>query len=255
MDLGLDQKHALVTGGSRGIGRAVVERLLAEGMRVSFCARTPEGVAAAVDELAELGEVEGAAVDVSDHAALAAWADGAIDRAGGVDVVVPNASALGGIPDDAAGWQRSFEVDVLPAILLVEAALPSLRPRGGSVVQLGTITAVEYHHYPGGGKSYGPVKAALINWIAQLAKEEASNGVRANAVSPGPIEIEGGSWDRIKRGKPDYYAANLARQPQGRFGTAAEVANLVAFLASPAASWITGQNHVIDGGFTLRIGY
>ena len=255
MDLQLQGKHAIVTGGTRGIGRAVTERLLAEGMRVSFCARDADGVARAAGELGARGQVWGEPVDVADHAALTAWVERSIERAGGVDVVVPNASALGGIANDASGWQRSFDVDVLPAVLLVEAALPSLRVRGGAIVQLGTITAVEYHHYPGGGLSYGAVKAALVNWIAQLAKAEAPNGVRANAVSPGPIFIEGGSWDRIKRGKPDYYEANLARQPSGRFGTAAEVANVVAFLASPAASWITGQNVVVDGGFTQRIGY
>lgn len=254
MDLSLAGKTAIVTGGSRGVGRAVVERLLAEGMRVAFCARNAEGVELAVDELAVLGEVAGAAIDVADHSALTAWVTRVADQ-WGIDVVIPNASALGGISNDVDGWKRNFDVDLLPAVLMVEAALPSLRERSGSIVQIGTITAVEYHHYPGGGMSYGAVKAALVNWIAQLAKAEASNGVRANAVSPGPIFIEGGSWDRIQRGKPEYYADNLARQPSGRFGTAAEVANVVAFLASPAASWITGQNVIVDGGFTRRIGY
>jgi len=255
MDLRLRGLNALVTGGSRGIGRAVAERLLAEGMRVAFCARDADGVARAVEEMSELGDVRGASVDVADHDRLTGWVHETIDSFGGIDVVVPNASALGGIPNDASGWRRSFEVDVMPAVLVVGAALDSLRERKGSVVQLGTITAVEYHHYPGGGMSYGAAKAALVNWIAQLAKEEAPNGVRANAVSPGPIFIEGGSWDRILQRKPDYYAANLARQPSGRFGTAEEVANVVAFLASPAASWVTGQNVVVDGGFTQRIGY
>lgn len=255
MDLQLAGKHALVTGGSRGIGRAVVERLLAEGMHVSFCARDADGVAAAERDLAPLGSAHGTALDVGDHDALGEWVRARAEVAGSIDVVVPNASALGGISNDLAGWRRSIEVDVLSAVQMVEVALPWLRASGGSVVQLGTITAVEYHHYPGGGLSYGAAKAALVNWIAQLAKAEAPHGVRANVVSPGPVFIEGGSWDRILQRKPDYYAANLARQPSGRFGTAPEIANVIAFLASPAASWITGQNIVADGGFTLRIGY
>lgn len=256
MDLGLAGKKALVTGGSRGIGRAVTERLVAEGMQVAICARTLGGVELAVKELGPGGEVIGAAVDASDHPALAAWVAESAERLGGVDVVVSNASALGGIPHTPEGWRRNFEVDVMSAVTLVDAALPFLRrSEDGSIVQIGTITAVENHYYPGGGLSYGPMKAALVNYVSQLAKELGADGIRANAVSPGPVYIDGGSWDRIRQKKPEYYEANKARHPSGRFGRADEVANVVAFLASPRASWVSGQNLVVDGSFTLRIGY
>lgn len=256
MDLGLAGKKALVTGGSRGIGRAVTERLVAEGMQVAICARIPGGVELAVKELGPGGEVIGAAVDASDHPALAAWVAESAERLGGVDVVVSNASALGGIPHTPEGWRRNFEVDVMSAVTLVDAALPFLRrSEAGSIVQIGTITAVENHYYPGGGLSYGPMKAALVNYVSQLAKELGADGIRANAVSPGPVYIDGGSWDRIRQKKPEYYEANKARHPSGRSGRADEVANVVAFLASPRASWVSGQNLVVDGSFTLRIGY
>ena len=256
MDLGLAGKKALVTGASRGIGRAVVERLVAEGMQVGICARNADGIELAVKELGPNGEVIGAAVDASDHPALAAWVQEYGERLGGVDVIVSNASALGGIPHTPEGWRRNFEVDVMSAVTFVDAALPFLRASdAGSIVQIGTITAVEYHHYPGGGLSYGPLKGALVNYVSQLAKELGPDGIRANAVSPGPIYIDGGSWDRIRQKKPDYYELNRARHPSGRFGRAEEVANVVAFFASPQASWVSGQNLVVDGGFTLRIGY
>jgi 3-oxoacyl-[acyl-carrier protein] reductase len=256
VDLGLAGKTALVTAATRGIGRAVVERLVDEGMRVAICARTPEGVDLAVQELGPGGEVVGAVVDASDHPALAAWVAASAERLGGIDVVISNASALGGIPHTPDGWRRNFEVDVMSAVTLVDAAVPFLkRSDAGAIVQIGTITAVENHYYPGGGLSYGPMKAALINYVSQLAKELGPEGIRANAVSPGPIYIDGGSWDRIRQRKPDYYEANKARHPSGRFGRADEVASVVAFLASPAASWVCGQNLVVDGSFTLRIGY
>jgi len=240
VDLGLAGKKALVTGASRGVGRAVVERLVAEGMRVAICARNAEGVERAAKELGPNGEVIGAAVDASDHPALAAWVEESARRLGGIDVIVSNASALGGIPHTPEGWRRNFEVDVMSAVTMVDAAIPFLRQsEAGSIVQIGTITAVENHYYPGGGLSYGPMK----------------EGIRVNAVSPGPIYIDGGSWDRIRQKKPDYYEANKARHPSGRFGRADEVANVVAFFASPMASWVSGQNLVVDGSFTLRIGY
>ena len=256
MDLGLAGKKALVTGGSRGVGRAVVERLVGEGMRVAICARNAEGVERAAQELGPNGEVIGAAVDASDHPALAAWVEDSARQLGGLDVIVSNASALGGIPHTPEGWRRNFEVDVMSAVTMVDAAVPFLRrSEAGSIVQIGTITAVENHYYPGGGLSYGPMKAALVNYVSQLAKELGADGIRANAVSPGPVYIDGGSWDRIRQKKPEYYEANKARHPSGRFGRADEVANVVAFLASPRASWVSGQNLVVDGSFTLRIGY
>jgi 3-oxoacyl-[acyl-carrier protein] reductase len=255
VDLGLGGKRAVVTGASRGLGRAIAQCLLVEGARVAICARGEEGVSDAVRELAAHGEVIGSAVDAGDSAALADWVADSAKRFGGLDVVVSNASALGGIPRTPEGWRRSFDVDVMSAVTLVDAALPWLRQAGGSIVQLGTITAVEYHSYPGGGLSYGAMKAALINYVAQLAKEGAVDGIRVNAVSPGPVFLEGGSWDRIKANRPAYYEDNLARQPSGRFGLPEEIAKVVAFLASPAASWVTGQNLVVDGGFTRRIGY
>ncbi len=254
MDLGLDGRRAVVTGASRGIGRSVARRLIDEGARVAICARGQESLDAA---LAELGpSAIGQTVDVRDHEALALWTVDAAEAMGGIDVVVSNVSALGGTKRTLDGWRKQFEVDILSSVALVDAALPSLLDSdAASIVQLGTITAVEYHGYPGGGFSYGALKAALVNWISQLAMEHAAEGIRANCVSPGPIYIEDGSWGMIRTHLPDYYAENVAHHPSGRMGTPEEVANVVAFLASPAASWVTGENVVVDGGFTRRVAF
>jgi NAD(P)-dependent dehydrogenase (short-subunit alcohol dehydrogenase family) len=254
MDLGLAGKNALVTGASRGIGRFVVERLLAEGMQVAFCARNAEGVAEAA---AELGKgVIGTAVDVEDPAAVIGWVDDSAERLGSVDVVVTTTSAKGGIPPSIEGWRKSFDVDVLGTVTVIDAALPHLRKAGtGSIVQLGTSASIEYHHFPGGGYSYGAMKAGLINYISHLAKETYAEGIRANVVSPGPVYIDGGSWERIKDRMPDYYTRHVDQHPAGRLGRPDEIANVVAFLASPLSSWVNGQNIVVDGGFTQRVAF
>ncbi len=254
MDLGLSGKTALVTGASRGIGRSIVERLLAEGMHVAFTSRSAEGVAEAQRALG--ANASGTAVDSEDLGAVAGWVDAVARTHGSIDVVVPTTSAKGGIEPTPAGWQRSFDADILGTVAVIDASLPHLRAAGGgSIVQLGTTASVEHHHFPGGGFSYGAMKAALVNYISHLAKEIYADGIRANVVSPGPVYIDGGSWERIKTRMPDYYAEHVAQHPAGRLGRPDEVANVVAFLASPMSSWVNGQNIVVDGGFTRRVAY
>jgi 3-oxoacyl-[acyl-carrier protein] reductase len=268
MDLGLEGARVIITGASRGVGRAIAEELIAEGAWVAVCARGTAGRAERTGTTTQtLEEVQASltakggtasvtAVDVADHTALASWVGDVAQAWGGIDIVVSNASALGGISRDNDGWRTNFEIDVLSATTLFDTALPHLQASDrASFTQISTITAVEYHGYPGGGLSYGPLKSALVNYVKQLAVEYGPDGIRANAVSPGPIFLEGGSWDSIAQNMPDYYAENLARHPHGRLGHAGEVAKVVAFLASPAASWVSGDNVIVDGAFTKRVNF
>ena len=250
MDLELKGKKAIVTGGSRGIGKCVAQTLVNEGAEVGICARNEEEVKAAVENLSSGGsKVIGAVADVGDGDSYKAWITSAIEDLGGLDLFVANVSAGGG-NNTEEGWKANFEVDVLGTVRGIETVTPALSDSKGSVVIISTTTAIE--NGPGAG-AYGAMKAALMNLSSAKAQELAPQGVNCNVVSPGPIYIEGGAWNFIKDNMEDFYKATLSAIPAGRMGAAQDVANAVVFLGSPAASYITGTNVVIDGGFTKGV--
>jgi NAD(P)-dependent dehydrogenase (short-subunit alcohol dehydrogenase family) len=244
--------RAIVTGASRGIGRAIANLLADEGADVAICARGREGVEAARKDLEARGaRAYGEAVDVRDPEALRGFVARAVEALGGLDILVSNPS--GGAGTDEAAWRSTFEVDLMGAVRSVDAALPALsRSRSPSIVFISSSAAVETFMGP---TSYNALKGALIVHSNGLSQALAGQGIRVNTVSPGPILIEGGGWDQIRKQAPQMFQATLAQLPIGRMGTAEEVARAVAFLASPAASFITGVNLVIDGGFTKRVNF
>ena len=251
MDLGLDGLKALVTGGTRGIGRAIVERLAAEGAEVAFCARDAAAVSTLADGLGA-GRAHGAAVDVADGDALKAWVEEAARAMGGLDIVIPNVSALGGALGEE-GWRRGFDIDIMGTVRAIDAAMPWLeKSAAAAIVVIATTAALEEFF---GVRPYASVKAALVNHTSILATNLAPKGIRANTVSPGTVYFEDGTWGRRKREAPEAFRMALERNPMGRMGRPEEVANAAVFLASPAASFITGANLVVDGGLTRRVQY
>jgi 3-oxoacyl-[acyl-carrier protein] reductase len=250
MDLGLTGKRLLVTGGTRGIGRAVVEGLLAEGASVAYCARTPEAVAEAQTELSSSGPALGTAVDVGDTEALSSWVASAAEALGGIDGVVANVSALA-IPETPENWRASFNVDLMGTVGLVDAALPYLLDSGaGSIVTISSVSGREIDFAAG---PYGTFKAALIHYTQGLAYQLAGKGVRANTVSPGNTYFPGGVWPSIEENNPELFATALGLNPTGRMATPQEVANAVVFLSSSRASFITGTNLLVDGALTKGV--
>ena len=250
MDLKLKGQKALITGGTKGIGRAIADLLAAEGCDVAICARTAADVENAVKELKAKGvRATGKGFDVGDGEALKAWIASAAEELGGLDILVSNVSGAGA-PGEA-GWKSNFEYDMMGAVRSVEAALPFLsKSSNGNIVMISSTAALEKFIQAG---PYNALKAALIQYSGALSQDLGAKGIRVNAVSPGPIFIEGGSWDRIKKNMTAFYDATVAQIPLGRMGTAHEVAAQVALLASPLGAFTTGTNVVIDGGLTKRI--
>ncbi len=251
MDLGLKGAKVLVTGGTKGIGRAIAETFAAEGADVGICARNPAEVAAMVSLLQSQDKVAyGSAVDVSDGPALKAWVTDMAETLGGIDVVVANVSALSIGPDEDS-WQRSFSTDMMGTVRLVDAAMPYLEKSAAPAIV--TISSVSGREVDFAAGPYGTFKAAIIHYTQGLAFQLAGKGIRANSVSPGNTYFEGGVWNMIKDSNPELYAASLALNPTGRMGTPQEMANAAVFLASRAASFITGANLVVDGALTRGV--
>ena len=251
MDLGLRGKRAIVTGGSKGIGRAVAEGFAAEGADVAICARNADEVGAAVTSLKTKGvRAFGRALDVADGAALSAWIAAAAAEMGGVDILVCNVSALA-VGDSAETWEKSFRTDMMHSVNAVAAAVPFLEKSGcGSIVLISSVSGFEVDFAAG---SYGAIKAALIHYAKGLSRQLVAKGIRVNCVSPGNTYFDGGIWQTIENNMPDLYNSTLKVNPTGKFGTPAEVANGVVFVASPAASRISGTNLVIDGALTVAV--
>ncbi|MEQ3550140.1 SDR family oxidoreductase [Pseudonocardia nematodicida] len=244
----LQDRVVLVTGGSRGIGRAVVEALVTEGARVAFCARDADGVRAVAGELGNA--VAGTAVDVADGDALAAWVAATAERFGAIDAVVANVSALAIGPGDQ-NWRSSFDVDLMHTVRLVEAALPHLeRSDAASITAVSSVSGREIDFAHG---SYGVMKAALVHYVSGLAVDLAGKGIRANAVSPGNVYFPGGVWANTERDRPEFFAEKVALNPTGRMGTPEETAYAVVTLVSPRASRISGANLVVDGALTRGV--
>jgi 3-oxoacyl-[acyl-carrier protein] reductase len=252
MDLGLSGKRAIVTGSTKGIGRAIAETLLDEGASVAICARDAEGVEHAVSELSGRGSVWGKAVDAADAASLRGFIAEAIEHLGGLDIYVHNTSGKPGKTIEA--WQNNMDIDLMALIHAADAASDALAASGdGALVSIGTSAVSE--HFASGSNSYTAFKAAVTNWTLGQAQVLGAKGIRCNVVSPGPIWVEGGDWNRVKDGRPEFFEATEKTHPMGRIGDVQDVANAVAFLASPAAKHINGANLTVDGGYLKRVDF
>jgi 3-oxoacyl-[acyl-carrier protein] reductase len=252
MDLQLKGRKVFVTGSTRGIGLAIAERFVAEGCSVAICSRNAGQVAETARALEAKGaKVFARAVDVADPKALEAWiADGA--RAlGGLDVFVANASGLAAntTPEE---FKKGFDIDVMHMYTGANAALPLLEKSGsGAIIAIASISGVEDYGY--GESAYGAMKAALLFYMKSLSRKVGKKGIRVNAVSPGPIYFPGGFWQDVERNSPEVFRSVVEENAMHRMGKPEEIANVVAFLASPMASYVNGANYVVDGGHTRRI--
>lgn len=244
MDLGLAGRNAIVTGGSRGIGREAARLLAREGANVALCARGRDALERSAAEIEALGvRVHAETCDVADAQALADFLDHSRKALGGVDVLVNNASGFG-MTDDEAGWEAGIKVDLLATVRATRQVAPWMEEAGGgSVTHISSISGLE----PGSPPAYAAVKAALVSHAKTMAQELAPRGIRVNCVAPGAIYFEGGFWDQVKQGDRALYDAVEAAIPFGRLGTPEEVASVIVFLASPGASWVSGATVVVDG--------
>jgi 3-oxoacyl-[acyl-carrier protein] reductase len=246
MQLSFAGKSVVVAGASRGIGLAIALGFAQAGARVAICARGKEGLNAAEAEIARYDtKVHAATSDLGDEASTIEFITNAAAALGGIDVLVNNASGMS-TGDDQSAWSAGINVDLLGTVRATRAAVPFLARSGaGAIVNTCSIRGMT-----GSARlpAYSAVKAAVINYTISQALALSDKHIRVNAVAPGSIEFPGGFWEKRRLEEPRLYEATLQRIPGRRLGTAQEVANVVLFLASDLASWVTGQVIVVDGG-------
>lgn len=256
MDLQLKGKTAVVTGGTRGIGRAIADCFADEGANVAICARDADQVAETVKALEAKGvKAFGQVVDIADAAVLKAFITKAGETLGGIDVLVSNASALVQGNGESA-WQAMFDIDIMGATRSFEAAKPFLEKAGAdggdaAFIITSSISAAEADN----PDAYGAMKAALIHFAKGVARANAAKHVRCNVVSPGTVFFEGGVWGKVKTGMPGFFDQMIARNPTGRMATPEEIAAATVFLASPRSAFTTGVNLVVDGAISRRANF
>ncbi len=247
MDLELEGKVAVVTGASRGIGRAIANGLAAEGAKLVLAARGQAALDEAVAELAAAdADVFAKSCDVSDDEAVRDLVQAALNRFGRIDILISNASALA-VGGTRADWDTSLSVDLMGAVRLVDAVLPGMRAHGsGSILLVSSVSAIEAS--PMDDYGYTAAKAALNAYAKKLAINEAANGIRANALLPGSVEFPGGGWDVMRSANPQVYEMVRSSIPLGRLGKPEEVADAAVWLVSARAGWVTGAALSVDGG-------
>jgi len=249
MPFDFEGKRAVVCGASRGIGRSIALGFAEAGASVSICARGAETLAVTRGEIAKFGHTAHAErCDLGNGPAVARYIAEAAGALGGIDILVNNASGFG-MSDDETGWEASIAVDLMATVRASHAAIPFMeRGGGGSIVNISSISG--YRASPR-SPPYAAVKAALFQYTLTQAAVLARRGIRVNCVAPGSIEFSGGTWEQRKSDNPKLYNRILESIPFGRLGQPEEVADVVLFLASPLARWVTGQTITVDGGQLL----
>ncbi|GEM80357.1 SDR family NAD(P)-dependent oxidoreductase [Vibrio superstes] len=234
MDLHLNNKQVLVTGGSSGIGAAIVKTFLKEGANVHFCAREQGKIDALLNELKDYQNVYAKRLDVTNEAEFRSWVSGI----GQIDILIANVSALSG------DWKPSIQTDLIATVSNIETVVPLMNRDIPAVTFIGSISASVSEPQ---GNAYGAIKAAVTHYIQSLSKQYAGQ-IRFNMVAPTSTLFAGGSWDKYRLSNPEKYQDKVERMPMKRLATPEEVASTVVFVSSPLASFISGEVIHVDGG-------
>jgi 3-oxoacyl-[acyl-carrier protein] reductase len=246
MNSDLTGKRAVITGGSKGIGRCIALALAREGVQIATCARDPGPLGSLRAEIEAFGgKASVQAIDVTDGAKLDAFLDEARDTMGGIDILINNASALS-TANSEEGWNSNIRVDLMSAVRASERVIPWMRDTGsGNVIFISSVSGME-----SGGTStaYSAIKAAMISYAKSLSVHHAASGIRVNTIAPGAIEYAGGIWERRRAEQPELYERFRKKVPWGRMGRPEEVANVAVFLASNMSDFVTGVCIPVDGG-------